>query len=237
MQQPINYVRKLTAPYSLGAIELVERDAWLLGKVCGLRVLHAGATDSMLTDTRAAQEVLLHQKLRAAGCDLVGVDIDAAGIDYLRDRYGITDIVGGDLEELDTLFHRNTFDIVLAADVMEHLNNPGRFLASAKKVLKKDGQLIITVPNAFSMKKFLGVSIFRQERNHPDHVCFYSYMNLHELLRRFGFAIVEAKTFMLVDSHRPINRVANVVTRAAMALTRNNYIADELAVVAVPFDL
>src|SRR5258706_10553863 len=163
-------VEQLKAPHNLPVIDLIDRDAWILKKVAGLKVLHAGATDNMLTASRAAGAVLLHQKLRKSGCHVVGVDLDAEGIRFLREHHGVDDIVCGDLEALHEMFPPETFDVALAADVMEHLNNPGKFLSAARAVLKPRGFLVVTVPNAFSFKKFLGVSLFRQERNHPDHV-------------------------------------------------------------------
>jgi hypothetical protein len=100
-------------------------------------------------------------------------------------------------------------------------------------VLADGGQLVITVPNAFSFKKFVGVLGFRQERNHPDHVCYYSLMNLHQLLGRHGFEIIEIGAFLLEDpTRRPVNVVANLIARFAMALLRNNNVADEWAIVA-----
>jgi 2-polyprenyl-3-methyl-5-hydroxy-6-metoxy-1,4-benzoquinol methylase len=139
----------------------------------------------------------------------------------------------GDVEALDQVLPGRKFDLVLAADVMEHLNNPGLMLASARNVLAENGELVITVPNAFSFKKFVGVLALRQERNHPDHVCYYSLMNLHELLRRFGFEIVETRAFMTEDpTVRLINRLANLVARVVMGILRNNNIADEWAIVA-----
>ena len=225
---------KLSAPYHLSSMPLVDRDTWILSRAAGLRVLHAGATDSMFTEQRASGEGLLHQKLRGAGCDLVGLDIDKEGIEYLRRVHGIDDIRHGDLESLPEQFEPQSFDLVIAADVLEHLNNPGLFLSGVREVLRSTGSLIVTVPNAFSLKKFLGVSLFRQERNHPDHVCFYSYMNLHEILRRFGFVITEANAFMLEDATRRINWYANLTARAAMLLLRNHHIADEIALLARP---
>lgn len=73
----------LTAPMKLNNIPQIERDEWILAKVKGKKVLHAGATDNLLTEGRAEQG-LLHQKLRQVDCSLVGVDIDIEGIDYLN---------------------------------------------------------------------------------------------------------------------------------------------------------
>ncbi len=40
----------------------------------------------------------------------------------------------------------NTFDIILLTEVLEHLQNPIKVLKECKRVLKKDGKLIITMP-------------------------------------------------------------------------------------------
>jgi SAM-dependent methyltransferase len=220
----------------LDAVQLVERDRWILDKVRGKRVLHAGATDSPLTAARAADGRLLHQKLNAsAAASVVGVDLDGEAIRMLRERHGIDNIVEGDLEQLESLLPDHRFDVVLAADVLEHLSNPGRFLEAARRVLAGDGELIVSVPNAFSFKKFVGVAFFFQERNHPDHVCYYSPMNLGQLLGRYGFAVGEMHAFLTVD-HPPrrVNRFANGVARGVMTLLRNANIADEWCLCARP---
>ena len=168
------------APFQLPRVTLIDRDNWILEKSSGKKVLHAGCTDNMLTHSKVGKEALLHKKLTDTCLDVTGIDIDGDGIEFLQSHFGFDNIVHGNIEKLDALFPEGSFDIILAADVMEHLNNPGLFLEAAEKVLKRGGELIITVPNAFSFKKFLGVFLFRQERNHPDHVCFYSLMNLHQ---------------------------------------------------------
>jgi 2-polyprenyl-3-methyl-5-hydroxy-6-metoxy-1,4-benzoquinol methylase len=223
----------IKAPLKLEPISLINRDDWIIERVKGKKVLHAGPTDNLLTDSRAGLDQLLHQKLRRAGCQVTGVDIDLEGINFLRTKFGIDDIVHGSIEVLDEVFPDQKFDVILAADVMEHLNNPGLFLQSARKLLEPDGELIITVPNAFSFKKFLGVAIFHEERNHPDHVSFYSFMNLHQLLGRFDFIIIKKFAFLIVDPNkRRANVWGNRIAHLVMRILRNNSVADELAVVA-----
>jgi len=221
------------APFKLPRVSLINRDDWILTKILGKEVLHAGCTDNMLTHSKADKDVLLHKKLSDICPSVTGIDIDRDGINFLKDKFGFDNIVCGSIESLDAIFPENTFDVILAADVMEHLNNPGLFLQTAEKVLKPFGELIITVPNAFSFKKFLGVLLFRQERNHPDHVCFYSLMNLHRLLHRYGFDISETYTFTIVDPNkRKINVLANFVADIIIKLFRNANVADEWAIVA-----
>jgi 2-polyprenyl-3-methyl-5-hydroxy-6-metoxy-1,4-benzoquinol methylase len=217
----------------LARIPLVNRDDWILGKVRGKRVLHAGATDSPLSARRASLGELLHQKLNRTDCKVIGVDLDADAIDVLRREHGIENILHGNLEHIDRLFPHRSFDVVLAADILEHLDNPGLFLAAARSLLAPDGVLIVTVPNAFSFKKFVGVSLFLEERNHPDHVCYYSPMTLQQALARHRFDITESCSFLNIDQPpRRINRFANSVARVVMGVTNNHNIADEWALCA-----
>lgn len=41
---------------------------------------------------------------------------------------------------------KNYYDIILLADVIEHIENPKILIKNLKKFLKKDGQLLVTVP-------------------------------------------------------------------------------------------
>ena len=41
-------------------------------------------------------------------------------------------------------------DVVFSSDVLEHMTNPGLFLARTADVLEEQGTLVISVPNAFS---------------------------------------------------------------------------------------
>jgi glycosyltransferase involved in cell wall biosynthesis len=85
----------------------------------------------------------LAKALTDAGHTVVGVDIDEA--DGVRGRMhsfvaadlgqGIPDDVGGD------------FDLVLAADVIEHLADPARLLTDMASRVRPNGSIIASVPN------------------------------------------------------------------------------------------
>ena len=50
-------------------------------------------------------------------------------------------------EEIDSLFPPQSFDVVISLETIEHVNNPEKFLAAIKHVLKPDGVAIISCPN------------------------------------------------------------------------------------------
>ncbi len=47
---------------------------------------------------------------------------------------------------------RDQYDLVIAIEIIEHLENPWSFLRGVKTILKKGGQLILSTPNINSIK-------------------------------------------------------------------------------------
>ena len=73
----------------------------------------------------------------------------------------------------------DTFDLITAISVIEHLSNPNNFLTEVKRVLKKDGFFILVTPNwKFDMKNFY---------NDPTHIKPYTTTSINFLLESFKF--------------------------------------------------
>ncbi|MBU0757904.1 MAG: class I SAM-dependent methyltransferase [Nanoarchaeota archaeon] len=66
-----------------------------------------------------------------------GIDIVEHDIEFPTKRCSVT--------ELD--FEDNTFDVVVASQVLEHVKELNKALAEIKRVLKKDGVLVMDTPN------------------------------------------------------------------------------------------
>jgi len=79
---------------------------------------------------------------------------DIYGLDIV-DCPNMKNFKKGDAQNMP--FDDNFFDTVVAGEVIEHLENPEKFLNEARRVLKDDGIIIITTPN----KKSLVNRIFR----------------------------------------------------------------------------
>jgi SAM-dependent methyltransferase len=177
---------------------------------------------------------LLHADLQGKCKELIGIDLDKSAIEVLREVCHITDTIYGNAEELDKLFPAGRFDTIIAGDVVEHMSNVGLFFNSARKVLKPGGELIITVPNAFSIKRILGAILLRQERNNPDHLYFFSAMTLRQAAHRFGYDLSSVSGFMYNAPECGLNKRGTAIARVLIGLLNNNYLADELAVVLKP---
>lgn len=162
----------------------------------GRRVLHLGCVDAGLLEERFEAGLLMHQKLAAVTADLWGVDIDEEGIRFLAER-GFTQLVAADVSAGVPELDGRTFDIIVASEVVEHLDNPGAFLRSVHGWMTPgETELIITVPNAFRVDTLLG--LFRGvETVHPDHNYWFSYRTATNVLIKAGFEVLDVTVYSL----------------------------------------
>lgn len=118
-------------------------------------------------------------RLAAGRCrSLTGVDIDPAGVASLAGAGFDARVMNAEDLHLD-----RKFDVVLAGELIEHLDNPGKFFDGAARCLKPGGLLILTTPNIASV--FLRFLIFTCDQTQDaSHVCYYDMKSLLALIRR-----------------------------------------------------
>jgi len=168
----------------------------------GKRVLHLGCVDAgPFFRERLSRGELMHQHIAAVAGDLWGVDIDGEGISLLRER-GFSKLVVADACEADAIdaLDSQSFDVIVAAEIIEHLPNPGLFLAAVRRLMTPENtQLIITVPNAFRTVSWLWL-IRGVEFVHPDHNYWFSYATATHLVRQSGLEIQNTYMYSLQPS-------------------------------------
>ncbi len=189
--------------------DLIQRLDLIKELCAGKSVLHLGCTNYPYTEDSIRDNSLLHFELEKISKDLWGIDSDQAGIDVLV-SHGSKQIVHGDLEKLEELQLDGPFDVILAGEMIEHLNNPGLFLQSVSTLMGRDTILIITTINAYCGMRFLYYGV-RGKRGkfepvHPDHVAYYSYSTLKLLLERHGYKIDHFLFYDVGREHRLHNR-------------------------------
>jgi 2-polyprenyl-3-methyl-5-hydroxy-6-metoxy-1,4-benzoquinol methylase len=79
-----------------------------------------------------------------AGFDATALDLSSWTADLARERFGIRYLVGP-VEEQD--LEPQSFDVVIANDVLEHLAAPKSSLAAWARLLKPDGLLVFQTPD------------------------------------------------------------------------------------------
>jgi 2-polyprenyl-3-methyl-5-hydroxy-6-metoxy-1,4-benzoquinol methylase len=90
-------------------------------------------------------------------------------------------------------FKRNYFDIITLWTVLEHIPNPKNLLRNLKKIIKKNGKILILVPNIESLSARIlreKCSMFSGEQ----HINFFSASTLTKILHAVGFKIEHLET-------------------------------------------
>lgn len=115
----------------------------LVGK--GKHVLDLGCRDGTLT------------KYFIEKNKVVGLDVDKEALSICKDKLGIETVWHNADEKLP--FEDSSFDVVVAAEIIEHVYHPSFLIKEIKRILKKDGYFIGSITNAVYIKnrlKFLG---------------------------------------------------------------------------------
>lgn len=175
--------------------KVLKRDEMLLALATDKTVLHVGAVDAPLTREKYENGRLLHLKLRQVARQVVGIDVDAEAVAYLREQSGIDDIIVTDISD-DRAYRSDgrlnqAFDLIYCCDIIEHVTNPGGLINSLLPFCSESTKLVFTTPNALSIRAVLRPIVSGQELVHPDHVAYYSFSTLAELFRRHQVEPVE----------------------------------------------
>jgi ubiquinone biosynthesis O-methyltransferase len=88
---------------------------------------------------------------------VTGIDVAAEAIDYAREHYTADNIAFEQASATALPFADASFDLVVAFEVIEHLEDWRGFLAEARRVLTPSGQLIVSTPNRLYYTESRGV--------------------------------------------------------------------------------
>src|SRR4028118_1772187 len=100
-----------------------------------LRVLDLGCGNGSLSHLIAQQ-----------GYEVVGVEDSEQGVAIARQSFPSCNFIQASIYDLPYTELENSFDIVISAEVIEHLLYPRELVRAAKKCLKPNGRLILTTP-------------------------------------------------------------------------------------------
>lgn len=169
-------------------------------------VLEFGPANGRLT--RYLKEVL--------NCTVYLVELDEeAGKEALQ--YGV-DLVVGDAEQYEWLdrYRDIRFDVIVFADVLEHLRDPEKVLVQSKHLLKADGVMLLSVPNLAHNSVLIDLLNNRFEYQNiglldNTHIHMFTKESLENIIRRAGL-VVEGRyaTYSRVGENEIANSLEDV---------------------------
>lgn len=131
----------MTSKYGGNRVDLTDHNTswWKIVDLVpqGARVLDVGCSSGYLG------EILIKER----GASVTGIEMDAGDAAQARER-GLDPVLEGDLDHFDwTRLADRRFDVIVFADVLEHLRAPLDVLRATVPHLSPDGCVAISVPN------------------------------------------------------------------------------------------
>jgi 2-polyprenyl-3-methyl-5-hydroxy-6-metoxy-1,4-benzoquinol methylase len=121
-----------------------------------------------------------------------GADLD----DNLEKEFNFIDFIKCDLneKELDKVFKNNSFDVVILADILEHLVDPWESLLNVKKILNPEAKIVVSLPNSghwfFRLKVLFGQIDYKANGLFDrTHLRFFTKKTAKELILNTGFVV------------------------------------------------
>jgi 2-polyprenyl-3-methyl-5-hydroxy-6-metoxy-1,4-benzoquinol methylase len=179
---------------------------YLTNLVTGKTVLDVGCVEHSAA-TQEQLDTFLHKNLRRSASRVVGLDFNEQGVAELN-RRGY-EVVCGDAMTVDV---GERFDIVIAGEIIEHVENPGGLIRNLKKHLKPGGLLVVTTPNPFYVLHFAEMLFLSAPHKgwNDEHVAWFCYFTLDNLLVRCGMKVEECWYFTRSRKARRILQAVHI---------------------------
>jgi GT2 family glycosyltransferase/2-polyprenyl-3-methyl-5-hydroxy-6-metoxy-1,4-benzoquinol methylase len=130
------------------------------------------------------------------GCHVTGIEIDPAAAELARSR--AERVIVGDAEQLDYELELGDerFEVILFADVLEHLREPSAVLRRVRPLLATGGSIVASIPNVAhgSVRLALVGGDFRYTPTgllDESHLRFFTQESLLALFEEAGYVIVD----------------------------------------------
>lgn len=170
----------------LRTISLIEKD------ISEKRVVEVGSAKGYLLAL-----------MKQLGWIVQGIEISSSASNYAYTKFSVPTHTGT-VDSYSNSNEKNTFPLVLAIDVLEHVPDPISFVQSINKIIQKNGILIIDTPNANSTN--LKILKNKWEAFIPFHIYFFSESNLREILSRMGYSVELCFSYNNSKKHFNIKR-------------------------------
>lgn len=169
-------------------------------------------------DVGAGVGTLMHVAVKK-GFTATGVELSPWASKFAREEKRLN-VVPGSLE--DAHLGTESFDVVVLNHVLEHVDKPQALLTEVRRLLKKDGLLVIGVPNIGSLMARIKGGKWTSLRP-EEHIWHFTPGTLRLLLNDTGFREIyfEAKDNYPVSGWGPFKLFRRVVNFMAVASNRS----------------
>jgi len=118
-----------------------------------------------------------------SGFDVHGVDVSASAVQTANEALGEDRVRTGHLQDMD--FSGHPFDLVVLADVLEHVRDPWNFMRHVHSLLKPGGLIFVAVPSLDSLSARLMGRFWVEFK--PEHLFYFNRPTLTRTLDACGY--------------------------------------------------
>lgn len=183
--------------YQKGIKNNILQKLWHGGKLKTVKNLISNAPKEILDIGSASGWFLqqLHFKYPKAKC--IGIDSYKDVIVYGKRKYKNLQLLKADAHS--SPFKKNSFDLVICLEVLEHVKDPAKVLIEIKRVLKNDGIAIIEMDTGnllFKIVWFFWTHVRNGVWKHA-HIQEFHTNKLESMIKKSGFFIERKQIFNL----------------------------------------
>lgn len=97
------------------------------------------------------------------------LDLNTKPLEYVKKKYNLSNVEIKKGKESELPYENDFFDIIFAADVLEHFKNLEQIQKEFKRVLKKEGCIIVSGPTENFLYKLARLILFWHLKKPRDH--------------------------------------------------------------------
>jgi 2-polyprenyl-3-methyl-5-hydroxy-6-metoxy-1,4-benzoquinol methylase len=153
-----------------------------------------------------------------------GLDYSISAIAYAHDNFKEVDFIVANA--YNPPFNDECFDVVILNNIWEHVPDPMNLLAVTKKILKPNGQVIISTPSRYRIKNLVKALIGQDIAFMSDHhVTEYTVGQVKEQLTFGGFQLVKVYSPPIKEKRMIFNFLKSIVF-ILLKLVRSHHILE-----------
>jgi 2-polyprenyl-3-methyl-5-hydroxy-6-metoxy-1,4-benzoquinol methylase len=131
--------------------------------------------------------------------DYEAIEIGSKQRSFLKDKY--------DLKVFDSFSKvKKKYDVVILISVLEHVKNPISFLKKISSFLKKNGKIIIEVPNVNDpLVSLYNLDYYKEKYYRKVHLNYFNSSTIKSIVNKLGFKILQQKTILTYSLTNHLN--------------------------------
>ncbi len=161
-----------------------RKSEWIDQYIKGKKILYLGCVDNDPGNIR--KSVALHKILHSRAKSILGIYHSKDVVSSLN-ASGYASVSA----HVETMTLDDRFELVVSADVIEHVSNCGLFLDKVNEHLLPEGSFLVSTPNPLGLVRILEMLARGKSKTNLEHTCWFTRQVLDQLAGRYGLKVVE----------------------------------------------